>query len=213
LTPSPGPLTNICVWVAGAGEKDGVCFFATGRRRNFIATPTPSSSRAPSGPRVNEQIDVPSVRLVDQNGEMIGVVPTRQALTMAEEAGLDLVEVAAQAVPPVCKILDYGKFKYAEQKRRAEARKRQKVTEVKEIKMRPNIDKNDYDVKMRNVVRFLREGDKVKVTMRFRGREMVHQEIGMNVLMRVRKDLEEVAKVEQMPQLEGRQMSMVMSPK
>jgi translation initiation factor IF-3 len=150
---------------------------------------------------------------VDQNGEMIGVVPTRQALVMAEEAGLDLVEVAAQASPPVCKILDYGKFKYAEQKRRAEARKRQKVTEVKEIKMRPNIDKNDYDVKMRSVLRFLDEGDKVKVTMRFRGREMVHQEIGMGVLMRVRKDLEEIAKVEQMPQLEGRQMTMVMAPK
>lgn len=156
---------------------------------------------------------MPSVRLVDQNGEMIGVVPIRQALSMAEEAGLDLVEVAAQAAPPVCKILDYGKFKYAEQKRRAEARKRQKVTEVKEIKMRPNIDRNDYDVKMRNVLRFLQEGDKVKVTMRFRGREMVHQEIGMNVLMRVRKDLEEIAKVEQMPHLEGRQMTMVMAPK
>lgn len=132
---------------------------------------------------------------------------------MAEEAGLDLVEVAPQAAPPVCKILDYGKFKYAEQKRRAEARKRQKVIDVKEVKMRPNIDKNDYDVKMRNIVRFLNEGDKVKVTMRFRGREMVHQEIGMNVLARVRKDLEERAKVEQSPQLEGRQMTMVVAPK
>jgi translation initiation factor IF-3 len=113
----------------------------------------------------------------------------------------------------VCKILDYGKFKYAEQKKRAEARKRQKVTEVKEIKMRPNIDKNDYNVKMRAIVRFLEEGDKVKVTMRFRGREMVHQEIGMNVLMRVKTDLEQLAKVEQTPQMEGRQMTMVMSPK
>ncbi|MGB8276196.1 MAG: translation initiation factor IF-3 [Alphaproteobacteria bacterium] len=178
-----------------------------------MATPTPNQPRGPSGPRVNQQIDVPSVRLVDQNGEMVGVVPIRQALVMAEEAGLDLVEVAPQAAPPVCKILDYGKFKYAEQKRRAEARKRQKVIDVKEVKMRPNIDKNDYDVKMRNIVRFLNEGDKVKVTMRFRGREMVHQEIGMNVLARVRKDLEERAKVEQSPQLEGRQMTMVVAPK
>jgi len=144
---------------------------------------------------------------------MVGVVPTRKALEMALAVGLDLVEVAANADPPVCKILDYGKYKYAEQKKRAEARKRQKVTEVKEIKLRPNIDKHDYDVKMRAIVGFLKEGDKVKVTMRFRGREMVHQEIGMNVLMRVRTDLEPVAKVEQTPLMEGRQMTMVMSPK
>ena len=144
---------------------------------------------------------------------MIGVVPTRKALEMAIAVGLDLVEVAANADPPVCKILDYGKYKFAEQKKRAEARKRQKVIEVKEIKLRPNIDKNDYDVKMRAIVRFLKEGDKVKVTMRFRGREMVHQEIGMNVLMRVRTDLEPLAKVEQTPLMEGRQMTMVMSAK
>jgi translation initiation factor IF-3 len=158
-------------------------------------------------------IDNHSVRLIDQNGEMIGVVPTRKALEMAIAVGLDLVEVAANADPPVCKILDYGKYKFAEQKKRAEARKRQKVIEVKEIKLRPNIDKNDYDVKMRAIVRFLKEGDKVKVTMRFRGREMVHQEIGMNVLMRVRTDLESLAKVEQTPMMEGRQMTMVMSAK
>jgi translation initiation factor IF-3 len=144
---------------------------------------------------------------------MVGVVPTRKALDMAFEAGLDLVEIAPNADPPVCKILDYGKYKYAEQKKRNEARKRQKVTEVKEIKLRPNIDKNDYAVKMRSIVGFLKEGDKVKVTMRFRGREMVHQEIGMNVLMRVRTDLDPIAKVEQFPHLEGRQMTMVMSPK
>jgi translation initiation factor IF-3 len=158
-------------------------------------------------------IDNHSVRLIDHNGEMIGVVPTRKALEMAIAVGLDLVEVAANADPPVCKILDYGKYKFAEQKKRAEARKRQKVIEVKEIKLRPNIDKNDYDVKMRAIVRFLKEGDKVKVTMRFRGREMVHQEIGMNVLMRVRTDLESLAKVEQIPMMEGRQMTMVMSAK
>ena len=144
---------------------------------------------------------------------MVGVVPTRKALEMAVEVGLDLVEISPGADPPVCKILDYGKYKYAEQKKRAEARKRQKVTEVKEIKLRPNIDKNDYDVKMRAIIRFLEEGDKVKVTMRFRGREMVHQEIGMNVLMRVKSDLDAVAKVEQTPQMEGRQMTMVMTPK
>ncbi len=144
---------------------------------------------------------------------MVGIVPTRKALEMAIEVGLDLVEISPNADPPVCKILDYGKFKYAEQKKRAEARKRQKVTEVKEIKLRPNIDKNDYDVKMRSIIRFLQEGDKVKVTMRFRGREMVHQEIGMNVLARVKNDLESMAKVEQTPQMEGRQMTMVMSPK
>ena len=144
---------------------------------------------------------------------MVGVVPTRKALDMAIEVGLDLVEISPGADPPVCKILDYGKYKYAEQKKRAEARKRQKVTEVKEIKLRPNIDKNDYDVKMRAIIRFLEEGDKVKVTMRFRGREMVHQEIGMNVLMRVKSDLDPVAKVEQTPQMEGRQMTMVMTPK
>lgn len=144
---------------------------------------------------------------------MVGVVPTRKALEMAVEVGLDLVEISPGADPPVCKILDYGKYKYAEQKKRAEARKRQKVTEVKEIKLRPNIDKNDYDVKMRAIIRFLEEGDKVKVTMRFRGREMVHQEIGMNVLMRVKSDLDPVAKVEQTPQMEGRQMTMVMTPK
>ena len=158
-------------------------------------------------------IDNASVRLIDQNGGMVGVVPSSRALDLAYEAGLDLVEISPNADPPVCKILDYGKYKYAEQKRRNEARKKQKVTEVKEIKLRPNIDKNDYAVKMRSIVRFLEEGDKVKVTMRFRGREMVHQEIGMNVLTRVRNDLEDLAKVEQFPQLEGRQMTMVMSPK
>ena len=132
---------------------------------------------------------------------------------MAANAGLDLVEVAAAADPPVCKILDYGKFKYEEQKKKNEARKKQKVIEVKEIKLRPGIDDHDYDVKMRSMVKFIEEGDKVKVTMRFRGRELAHQDLGMNVLMRVRDDLEETAKVEQMPRMEGRQMTMVLSPR
>ena len=137
----------------------------------------------------------------------------RDALLAAEDAGLDLVEVAPQAEPPVCKILDYGKFKYEAQKKANEARKKQKIIEVKEIKLRPNIDDNDYDVKMRSARRFLEEGDKVKVTMRFRGREMAHQDLGMNVLVRVRDELDELAKVEQMPKLEGRQMVMVLAPR
>jgi translation initiation factor IF-3 len=170
---------------------------------------------APSrdGPRVNQEITSPRVRLVDERGEMIGVVPRNEALTRAAEAGLDLVEVAAQADPPVCKILDFGKFKYEEQKRKNEARKKQKVIEVKEIKLRPGIDDHDYDVKMRSMIKFIEEGDKVKVTMRFRGRELAHQDLGMNVLMRVRDDLDKVAKVEQVPRMEGRQMTMVISPK
>ena len=144
---------------------------------------------------------------------MIGVVSIRDAQRAAEEAGLDLVEVSPNAEPPVCKILDFGKFKYESQKKRNEARKKQKIIDVKEIKLRPNIDDNDYQVKLRNARRFIDDGDKVKVTMRFRGRELAHQEIGMNVLMRVRDELEEATKVEQMPKMEGRQMIMVLSPK
>jgi translation initiation factor IF-3 len=156
---------------------------------------------------------VPSVRLVDQDGEMVGVVGRNEAIQRAMEAGLDLVEIAPNADPPVCKILDFGKFKYEAQKKKNEARKKQKVIEVKEIKLRPSIDDHDYDVKMRSMNKFIEEGDKVKVTMRFRGRELAHQELGMNVLIRVRDDLEEIAKVEQMPRMEGRQMTMVISPK
>jgi len=144
---------------------------------------------------------------------MVGVVPVRQAMQLAEEAGLDLVEISPNADPPVCKILDFGKFKYAAQKKRNEARKKQKVIEIKEIKMRPGIDDHDYDVKMRAARRFLEEGDKVKVTLRFRGREMVHQELGAKVLDRVRDDLDALAKVEQFPRLEGRQMVMVIAPR
>jgi translation initiation factor IF-3 len=153
------------------------------------------------------------VRLVDQRGQMVGVVARNEALTMAANAGLDLVEIAPNADPPVCKILDFGKYKYEEQKKKNEARKKQKIIEVKEIKLRPGIDDHDYEVKRRSMVKFIDEGDKVKVTMRFRGRELAHQELGMDVLMRVRDDLDEIAKVEQMPRMEGRQMTMVMSPK
>jgi translation initiation factor IF-3 len=165
------------------------------------------------GPRINEDISVLRVRLVDERGGMVGVVGRNEALTMAAEAGLDLVEIAPGADPPVCKILDYGKYKYEEQKKKNEARKKQKIIEVKEIKLRPSIDIHDYAVKMRSMNKFIEEGDKVKVTMRFRGRELAHQELGMDVLMRVRGDLDEIAKVEQMPRMEGRQMTMVMSPK
>ena len=165
------------------------------------------------GPRVNGEINVMRVRLVDEQGRMVGVVGRSEALAMAAEAGLDLVEIAPNADPPVCKILDFGKFKYEEQKKKNEARKKQKIIEVKEIKLRPSIDDHDYEVKMRSMNKFIEEGDKVKVTMRFRGRELAHQELGMNVLMRVRDDLDTIAKVEQMPRMEGRQMTMVMSPK
>lgn len=144
---------------------------------------------------------------------MVGVVTLREALDRAAQAGLDLVEVAATAVPPVCKILDYGKFKYEEQKKKNEARKKQKIIEVKEIKLRPMIDDNDYNVKMRAMIRFLEEGDKVKVTLRFRGRELAHQDLGMDLLVRVRSDLDYLAKVEQMPKMEGRQMTMVIAPR
>ena len=154
-----------------------------------------------------------SIRLVDERGQMAGVVSLREALEKAVEAGLDLVEIAPTASPPVCKILDYGKFKYEEQKKKIEARKKQKVIEIKEIKLRPTIDDNDYNIKMRSMLRFLGEGDKVKVTLRFRGRELAHQDLGMAVLIRVRDDLDPVAKVEQMPKMEGRQMTMVVAPK
>jgi len=176
----------------------------------------PAQEPAPSrndGPRVNHQINVPQVRLVAEDGSMVGVVTTREAISMATDAGLDLVEVSPNATPPVCKILDLGKFKYEEQKRKNEARKKQKVIEVKEIKLRPGIDIHDYEVKMRSVHRFLEEGDKVKITMRFRGREMAHQELGVKVLDKVKADLDAVAKVESHPRMEGRQMIMVISPK
>jgi len=153
------------------------------------------------------------IRLVDERGEMVGVVTRNEALDMAADAGLDLVEIAPNADPPVCKILDFGKYKYEEQKKKNEAKKKQKVIEVKEVKFRPSIDDHDYDVKMRSMQKFIGEGDKVKVTMRFRGRELAHQELGMDVLMRVKGDLDAVAKVEQFPRMEGRQMTMVVSPK
>ena len=153
------------------------------------------------------------VRLIDAEGEMIGVVGLRQAISAAQDVGLDLVEVSPTASPPVCKILDYGKFKYENQKKKNEARKKQRVIEVKEIKLRPNIDDHDYEVKMRAGHRFIDEGDKVKFTMRFRGREMAHQDLGMKVLDRIKEEFDEKVKVEQHPKMEGRQMVMVVAPK
>jgi translation initiation factor IF-3 len=165
------------------------------------------------GPRVNERIEADPVRLIDADGEQVGVVGLAEALDKADDGGLDLVEISPNSDPPVCKILDYGKYKYEEQKKRNEARKKQKVIEVKEVKMRPGIEQHDYDVKMRAMRRFLGEGDRVKVTLRFRGRELAHQHLGMKVLDRIRDDLEEIAKVEQLPKMEGRQMIMVVTPR
>ena len=172
--------------------------------------PTPPSK---DGPRINDEIRVPQVRLIDQDGEMMGVMSAREALIRAYDVGLDLVEISPNAVPPVCKILDYGKYKYEQQKKANEARKRQKVVEIKEIKVRPNIDDHDYDVKMRQMKAFISEGDKVKVTLRFRGREMAHQDLGVKVLDRIRGEMAETTKVEQFPRLENRQMIMVLAPK
>jgi translation initiation factor IF-3 len=165
------------------------------------------------GPRVNEEIRVREVHLIDKDGANRGTVAAMEALQLAQEAGLDLVEIAPNADPPVCKLMDYGKYKYQEQKKAAEARKKQKVVEVKEIKFRPMIDDHDYNVKMRSMIRFFEDGDKVKVTLRFRGREMAHQELGMQLLSRVKDDTGKLAKVEQEPRMEGRQMVMVLAPR
>ncbi|NMM44869.1 translation initiation factor IF-3 [Rhodospirillaceae bacterium KN72] len=165
------------------------------------------------GPRVNEEITAREVRCIGAEGENIGVITTAEGLRLAAEVGLDLVEISPNAEPPVCKILDFGKFKYEAQKRKNEARKKQKTIEVKEIKFRPNIEQHDYEVKMRSLNKFIDEGDKVKVTLRFRGREMAHQELGLEVLKRVQEEMDEKAKVEQRPNMEGRQMVMVLAPR
>ena len=166
----------------------------------------------PKSNRLNEEITAPQVRLLGPEGEQLGVVSIRDALAQADEAELDLVEIAPTAEPPVCRIMDFGKFKYQEAKRQHEAKLKQKQVQVKEIKLRPGTDENDYQIKMRNMVRFLGEGDKVKVTLRFRGRELSHQEFGMRQLERVKADLENIGAVEQMPKMEGRQMVMVIAP-
>ncbi len=173
------------------------------------APPTPQKD----GHRINRDIRVREVQLIDQDGQNRGVIGAPEALQMAEEAGLDLVEIVPNASPPVCKILDYGKFRFLEQKKAAEARKKQKIVEVKEIKLRPGIDDHDYDVKMRAMKRFFEEGDKVKVTLRFRGREMAHQDLGYRLLSRVKEETGAIAKVELEPSMEGRQMIMILAPR
>lgn len=166
-----------------------------------------------TGPRFDDFIQVPRVRVIDQDGENLGVLYTREAIAIAHEAGMNLVEVSPGADPPVCKILDIGKYKYETQKKANLARKSQHVQEIKEIKMRPNIDDHDYDVKMRAVKSFIEEGDKVKITLRFRGRELAHGQLGMRLLDRVRDESADYAKVEQLPRMEGRQMLMVIAPR
>ncbi len=166
-----------------------------------------------SGPRYNQMITSDKVRVIDENGENLGVMYTREAIEQAADVGLDLVEISPNADPPVAKFLDVGKFRYEAQKKANAARKSQKTQEIKEIKMRPNIDDHDYDVKMRAIHKFIGEGDKVKVTLRFRGRELSHQQLGMNLLRRVQEDTTEIAKIEAYPRMEGRQMLMVISPK
>jgi translation initiation factor IF-3 len=173
------------------------------------APPTPQKE----GPRINRDIRIPEVMLIDHEGKNKGVTPIADALALAEEAGLDLVEIVPNAKPPVCKVLDYGKFRFVEQKKAAEARKRQHVVEIKEIKLRPGIDDHDYGVKMKAVRRFFEEGDKVKITLRFRGRELAHQDLGYALLARVKSETAPIAKVEAEPSMEGRQMVMVLAPR
>ncbi len=165
-----------------------------------------------TGPRVNDRIRADEIRLIGAEGENVGVVTPARAMQMADEVGLDLVEISPNASPPVCKIMDFGKYKYETQKKEAEARKKQKIIEIKEVKFRPNTDTNDYDVKMRNVFKFLENGDKVKVTLRFRGREMAHLSLGRELLERVAADTEGHGKVENFPKMEGRQMVMLIGP-
>ncbi|WP_186766216.1 translation initiation factor IF-3 [Falsiphaeobacter marinintestinus] len=188
-------------------------FYGNYQRNDTIARrPHNAPPQRDTGPRVNEKIRSNEIRLIGAEGENLGVVTPRRAMELAEEVGLDLVEISPNANPPVCKIMDFGKFKYEQQKRESEARKKQKIIEVKEVKFRPNTDTHDYEVKMRNVFKFLENGDKVKVTLRFRGREMAHQNLGRELLERVAVDTQEVGKVENMPKMEGRQMIMMIGP-
>ena len=177
-------------------------------RRPHNAPPTRDT-----GPRTNDRIRVPEIRLIGAEGENIGVVTPARGMQLAEEAGLDLVEISPNAVPPVCKIMDLGKFKYEQQKREAEARKKQKIIEIKEIKFRPGTDEGDYKIKLGKLIQFLEEGDKAKVTLRFRGREMAHQQLGVELLNRISADVGDAGKVETMPKLEGRQMVMMIAPR
>ncbi len=188
------------------------CAIAAEDTKPIARRPHHAPPQRDTGPRVNERIIAPEIRLIGPDGQNVGVVHPERGIELAHESGLDLVEISPTANPPVCKVMDYGKFKYERQKRESEARKKQKTIEVKEVKFRPNTDSHDFDVKMRNVMRFLSNGDKVKVTMRFRGREMAHQNLGLAVLDRVAETVGLAGKVEIMPKLEGRQMVMVIGP-
>ncbi len=188
------------------------CVIAAEDTKPIARRPHHAPPQRDTGPRVNERIIAPEIRLIGPDGQNVGVVHPERGIELAHESGLDLVEISPTANPPVCKVMDYGKFKYERQKRESEARKKQKTIEVKEVKFRPNTDSHDFDVKMRNVMRFLSNGDKVKVTMRFRGREMAHQNLGLAVLDRVAETVGLAGKVEIMPKLEGRQMVMVIGP-
>ena len=181
-------------------------------RTTIARRPHNAPPQRDTGPRINDRIRAPEIRLIGAEGENVGVVTPERGMELADEAGLDLVEISPNASPPVCKIMDFGKYKYETQKRESEARKKQKIIEVKEVKFRPNTDTHDYDVKMRNVTRFLEAGDKVKVTLRFRGREMAHQNLGRELLERVADDIQELGKIENMPKMEGRQMVMMIGP-
>ncbi|MDH5530264.1 MAG: translation initiation factor IF-3 [Paracoccaceae bacterium] len=205
------------IWLESASRAD---YFArepnpaiTRRSATIARRPHNAPPTRETGPRVNDRIRSPEIRLIGAEGENVGVVTPARAMAMAEEAGLDLVEISPNAEPPVCKIMDFGKYKYETQKREAEARKKQHIIEIKEIKFRPGTDIHDYEVKMRSVVKFLEGGDKVKITLRFRGREMAHQQLGMDLLNRVADDVAEIGKIENMPRLEGRQMVMMIGPK
>ncbi len=182
------------------------------QRPEFFVFSEKSTIAQEKAQRLNEEITAPEVRLIGLEGEQVGIVSVRQALSLAEEAGVDLVEIAPLATPPVCRIMDFGKFKYQEAKRAHEAKLKQKQIQVKEVKFRPGTDDNDYQIKMRNLVKFLQEGDKAKITLRFRGREMAHQEFGMRMLERIKADLEDIGQVEQFPKMEGRQLIMVIAP-
>jgi translation initiation factor IF-3 len=219
LRPVLKAYTSFTTKHAGVPSERGSCHTNNGETAHLSIPPRKPTGRGATPPvkeeghRINNRIEAREVRLIDAEGQNRGVMPTRQAITLAEESGLDLVELSPDANPPVCKILDYGKFKYQEQKKASEARKKQKVIEIKEIKMRPMIDDHDYDVKMRAIRRFFEEGDKVKITLRFRGREMAHQNLGQQLLDRVKVDTVEIAKVESEPRFEGRQIVMVLAPK
>ena len=182
------------------------------RNKKIARRPHNAPPSRETGPRINERISNPEIRLIGAEGENVGLVSPNRGIEMAEAVGLDLVEISPNANPPVCKIMDFGKFKYEQQKRESEARKKQKIIEIKEVKFRPGTDTNDYDVKMRNVYKFLTNGDKVKITLRFRGREMAHLNLGRELLERVSEDVKELGKVENMPKMEGRQMIMMIGP-